>query len=201
MIRRPGLASLTAALWLMCVPPLLAGQRGSALPPPPPLPPATISRSADGGAIVRAVRISEPLTLDGRLDESVYTLVPPIGDFIQQEPREGELATEQTDVWILFDARNLYISARCWDSAPERQVANEMRRDSSGIVQNESFGVTLDTFGDKRNGLLFMSSSLGGLRDSAVTDESSNNIEWNTVWDARTARFEKGWIAEFVIIS
>jgi hypothetical protein len=198
MIRRPGLASLTAALWLMCFPPLLAGQRGSALPPPP-LPPATISRSADGGAIVRAVRISEPLTLDGRLDESVYTLVPPIGDFIQQEPREGELATEQTDVWILFDARNLYISARCWDSAPEREVANEMRRDSSGIVQNESFGVTLDTFGDKRNGLLFMSSSLGGLRDSAVTDESSNNIEWNTVWDARTARFEKGWIAEFVI--
>ena len=89
MIRRPGLASLTAALWLMCVPPLLAGQRGAALPPPP-LPPATISRSADGGAIVRAVRISEPLTLDGRLDESVYTSVPPIRDFIQQEPREGE---------------------------------------------------------------------------------------------------------------
>ena len=74
-----------------------------------------------------------------------------------------------------------------------------MRRDASGIVQNESFGITLDTFGDKRNGLLFMSSSLGGLRDSAVTDESSNNIEWNTVWDARTARFENGWIAEFVI--
>jgi len=200
MIRRPGLASLTAALWLMCAPPLLAGQGGSApAPPPPPLPPATISRGAAGGATVRAVRISEPLNVDGRLDESVYTAVPPIGDFIQQEPREGELATEQTDVWILFDARNLYISARCWDSAPEREVANEMRRDASGIVQNESFGFTLDTFGDKRNGLLFMSSSLGGLRDSAVTDESSNNIDWNTVWDARTARFENGWIVEFVI--
>ncbi len=93
----------------------------------------------------------DPITLDGRLDESVYTSVTPMRDFIQQEPREGELATEQTDVWILFDARNLYISARCWDSAPEREVANEMRRDASGIVQNESFGITLDTFGDKRN--------------------------------------------------
>jgi hypothetical protein len=200
-MRRPGRASLTAALWLVCPPSLLAGQGGGAAadPPPPLLPPATISRGAAGAAIVRAVRISEPLTVDGRLDESVYKTVPPIGDFIQQEPREGELATEQTDVWILFDATNLYISARCWDSAPEREVANEMRRDASGIVQNESFGVTLDTFGDKRNGLLFMSSSLGGLRDSAVTDESSNNIDWNTVWDARTARFENGWIAEFVI--
>ncbi len=200
MTRRPGFASLTIAFFLLCAPPLVAGQAGSgAAPPSPPLPPATISRGAEGAAIVRAVRISEPLVLDGRLDESVYTTVPPIRDFIQQEPREGELATEQTDVWILFDAGNLYISARCWDSAPDREVANEMRRDASGIVQNESFGITLDTFGDKRNGLLFMSSSLGGLRDSAVTDESANNIDWNTVWDARTARFENGWIAEFVI--
>ena len=47
-----------------------------------------------------------------------------------------------------------------------------MRRDASGIVQNENFGIIFDTFDDKRNGLLFMSSSLGGLRDSAVTDES-----------------------------
>ena len=68
-----------------------------------------------------------------------------------------------------------------------------------GIVQNENFGITLDTFGDKRNGLLFMSSSLGGLRDSAVTDETTNNVDWNTVWDARTARFENGWTVEFVI--
>ena len=154
-MRGPGLTSLTAALWLVSPSSLLAGQGGgtSAAPPPPPLPPATISRGAAGAATVRAVRISEPLELDGRLDEGVYKTVPPIGDFIQQEPREGELATEQTEVWILFDATNLYISARCWDSAPEREVANEMRRDASGIVQNESFGVTFDTFGDKRNGV------------------------------------------------
>jgi hypothetical protein len=160
MIRRSGLAS-SAVFWLACAPPLLAGQvRSGPAPVPSPVAPATILRGAGGGATVRAVRISEPLNVDGRLDETVYTTVPPIGDFIQQEPREGELATEQTEVWILFDANNLYVSARCWDSAPEREVANEMRRDASGIVQNESFGITLDTFGDKRNGLLFMTSSL-----------------------------------------
>src|SRR2546427_7659810 len=30
------------------------------------------------------------------LDEPLYTSVPPISDFIQQEPREGEPATEKT---------------------------------------------------------------------------------------------------------
>ena len=101
---RPGFISLAIALFLVCAPPLLAGQGGGApAPPPPPLPPATISRSAEGRATVRAVRISDPITLDGRLDESVYTSVTPMRDFIQQEPREGEPATEKTDVWILFD--------------------------------------------------------------------------------------------------
>ena len=145
------------------------------------------------------MRISEALSVDGRLDDSVYSAVSPMTGFLQQDPRQGELATEQTEGWGLFDDRNLYISARCWDSRPEREVANEMRRDSNGIVQNESFGITLDTFGDKRNGLIFMTSSLGGLRDSAVTDETANNVDWNTVWDARTARFDDGWTVEFII--
>ena len=79
------------------------------------MPPATVSRSAEGGVTVRAVRISEPPKLDGRLDEPVYNTVPAISDFIQQEPREGEPPTEKTEAWILFDDRNLYISARCWD--------------------------------------------------------------------------------------
>ena len=146
MIGRTEVTSLTAALCVLCVSPQLAGQvviapaarpRARAVAPPPaPVPPATVSRSAEGGVTVRAVRISEPLRMDGRLDESVYSTVPAISDFIQQEPREGEPATEKTEVWILFDDRNIYVAARCWDSHPEREVINEMRRDV-GVTQNE----------------------------------------------------------------
>jgi hypothetical protein len=207
-MKRPRrVAGLAVGLCIAGALPLLAGQaasapgsrRGPDVPPPPPDPPATMSRGADGGATIRAVRLAEPLDIDGRLDDRVYATVTPASGFIQQDPREGELATEQTDVWILFDDQNIYVAARCWDSQPEREVENEMRRDAIGIVQNESFGITLDTFGDRRNGLVFMTSSLGGLRDSAVTDETSNNVDWNTVWDARTAKFENGWMVEFVI--
>ncbi|MEO5742637.1 MAG: hypothetical protein ABIS29_18780, partial [Vicinamibacterales bacterium] len=94
-----------------------------------PQPPATVVRTTEGRVTVRAVRIPEPLRLDGRLDESVYTTVPAISDFIQQEPREGEPATEKTEAWIFFDGRNIYIAARCFDSHPERDIENEMRRD------------------------------------------------------------------------
>ena len=145
------------------------------------------------------MRIAEPIRLDGRLDETVYSATPAISDFIQQEPREGEPATEKTDVWITFDDRNIYISARCWDSAPERMIANEMRRDSQTIGQNENFAVVFDTFHDKRNSVYFQVNLAGGLRDVAGTDEMNQNGDWNTVWDARTSRFDQGWTVEMVI--
>ena len=76
--------------------------------PPPPLPPAVIARDAAGRATVRAERIAEPLRIDGRLDEAVYTRVPPMSDFIQNEPDEGAPANERTEVWILFDNENFW---------------------------------------------------------------------------------------------
>ena len=101
--------------------------------PPPPLPPEMIARDANNGVTMRATRLKAPLDVDGLLDEPVYEAVPPVGGFIQQVPDEGEPATETTDVWVFFDDENVYVSARCWDSQPERMVANEMRRDNTNI--------------------------------------------------------------------
>ena len=96
---------------------------------------------------IRAVRVTEPLMVDGTLDERVYQDVPAVSEFIQTEPLEGVPASEQTEVWVLFDRDYLYISARCWDSAPESEwIANEMRRDSMNILQNENFAFLIDTF-------------------------------------------------------
>src|SRR5688572_25640796 len=99
------------------------------VPTSEPVAPAVVVRSRDGGVTVRAVRIAEPLVLDGRLDEAVYREIPAISGFVQQEPIENAPASEDTDAWILFDRDNLYIAARNWDRQPERMVMNEMRKD------------------------------------------------------------------------
>ena len=88
---------------------------------------------------MRAIRLDEPLRLDGQLDERVYQTIAPVTGFIQQEPNEGAPATEQTEVWVLFDSETIYVSARCWDSQPDRTVANEMRRDSYAMYGNDTF--------------------------------------------------------------
>jgi hypothetical protein len=160
--------------------------------------PAIVDRTAADKVTVRTVRVQRPLRVDGRLDEEVYTTVEPISDFIQQEPDEGAPATEKTEAWILFDDVNLYIAARCWDSHPEREVANELRRDNSNILGNENFTFVIDPLHDRRNGYLFQTNPLGALRDMTVTDDQQNSA-WNGIWIVKTGRFEHGWTMEVSI--
>ena len=108
--------------------------------------------------------------------------------------------TEKTEAWILFDERNLYVAARIWDSAPPSEwVADEMRRDATQLRQNDTFAVVFDTFYDRRNATTFYTNALGALGDVAITNEGNPNMDWNPVWDVRTARFEGGWTVEMEI--
>ena len=162
-----------------------------------------VAASAQTGAkpapTVRAHRIDSALRIDGRLDEEWYKTVEPITGFVQQEPEEFQPASEKTEAWIFFDNEHVYVSARNYESHPERRVANEMRRDTNQLRQNDTFGVMFDTFHDKRNGYIFYANAIGGFADSQVTDEGPPNTDWNTVWDVRTGEFDGGWTIEMSI--
>ena len=165
--------------------------------PPAPVAPATVRRNAAGQATVRAVRISEGLDLDGVLSEPSYETVEPISDLVQLEPNVGEPASERTEAWLFYDDTNLYVGARLWHSLPESQwIVNEMRRDSFNLLRNESFAIMLDTFYDRRNGIVFRVNPLGGRMDGQVSNEREWNGDWNPIWDVRTGRFEGGWTLE-----
>ena len=168
--------------------------------PPAPQPPNVMSRDTAGHATVRATRLAAPLDVDGTLEEEVYEDVPAISGFIQQIPNEGEPATERTEVWVFYDAAHVYVAARLWDSAPEAQwIANDMRRDSFQILNNDTFQVALDTFYDRRNGVAFMVNPIGGFFDYEISDEGNPNSDWNPVWDVQPGRFDGGWTVEMQI--
>ncbi len=167
--------------------------------PPPPTAPDVISRDAAGRATVRAVRLTGPFTLDGRLDDAIYADVPALSDFVQQEPREGQPATERTDVWVFFDDERVYFSFRCWETEPERLIANEMRRDNVNVYQNDHVAWVIDTFYDRRNGLEFLVNPLGGRMDGQITSERFYNEDWNPIWDVAVGQFDGGWTVETAV--
>jgi hypothetical protein len=167
---------------------------------PPPVPPQSITRDERRRATVRAIKLSEPLRMDGRLDEEVYTTHAPFGGFIQVAPQYGAESTEKTDVWISYDQDNIYVSARLWDSAsPDRWISNELRRDTNQLRQNDHIGVMFDTYYDRRSGFLFYTNPLGALADYSVIDEGGSNTDWNPVWESRTGTFDGGWTVEMAI--
>ena len=88
----------------------------------------------------------------------------------------------------VFEPRN--------NAPPSEWVANEMRRDTAQLRENDTFALILDTFYDRRNGVAFYTNALGAIADFALTNESNPNSDWNPVWDVRTARFEGGWTVE-----
>lgn len=101
--------------------------------------------------------------------------------------------------WVLFDDDNIYVSCRCLMADMSQVVANDMRRDSTNLRHNDNFGVFLDTFHDRRNGYLFYVSPVGGMFDGATANERTNNVDWNTIWDAKVTRSADGWVAEIAI--
>ncbi|MGE3957394.1 MAG: DUF5916 domain-containing protein [Vicinamibacterales bacterium] len=137
---------------------------------------------------------------DGHLDEEVYTTVPPLSGFIQVDPRNGAPAGQRTDVWVLFDRDNVYVSARCWESNLDRMVANELRHDSTTIYSNnDAVTFIFDTFYNRRDGTLFVVNPIGGRFDGQYTNERQYNTDFNPIWDVSTGRFDGGWTFEAAI--
>lgn len=168
--------------------------------PPAPVAPAVITRTSSGQATVRAIKLTVPLTLDGVLDEAVYTKEAPFGGLIQVAPDAGAPATERSDLWITYDDRNIYLSCRCYDSTPpEKWIANELRRDTGGLRNNDHVGVLFDTFYDRRSGFAFYTNPLGARADYSIVDEGQSNTDWNPVWTSKTGRFDGGWTVEMAI--
>ncbi|MCA1585221.1 MAG: carbohydrate binding family 9 domain-containing protein, partial [Acidobacteria bacterium] len=167
---------------------------------PPPMAPEVITRDAANRPTIRAIKLAEPLRLDGRLDERVYGEEPPFGGFVQVVPDYGAPASERSEVWVMFDATTIYVAGRMWDSAPpDRWVANELRRDTNQLRQNDHLGVMFDTFYDRRSGFMFYTNPLGALADYSVIDEGQPNTDWNPVWNVRTGRFDGGWTVELAV--
>jgi hypothetical protein len=149
--------------------------------------------------IITAVRITEKITLDGRLDEPGWKLAAAMTDFIQRIPRTGELSEERTEVRVLYDDRNLYVGVSAFDSRPAL-VVKELKKDFD-INGTDLIQVIIDSLHDGRSGFSLSTNPAGAKRDnqlSAIT--SASGVDWDGVWDVKTRRLDEGgWVAEYEI--
>ncbi|MDO8681620.1 MAG: DUF5916 domain-containing protein [Acidobacteriota bacterium] len=155
---------------------------------------------------VRAVLATESPKIDGVLDEAVWQSALPIDTFTQQEPNEGQAASDRTEVRVLYDQGHLFIGVHAYASLSV--IATEMRRDADRLFDEDNFQVILDTFHDSRNAFMFLTTPLGAKLEQQVFDEgegggrgttSNVNRNWDGVWDAAARITPDGWTAEISI--
>src|SRR5690349_22908251 len=146
-----------------------------------------------------AVRTSDPIVIDGSLDEPAWALAEPAIDFYQQFPDEFSAASERSEVRFLYDNEMLYIGAMLYDREPNRLIIDSLRRDFSNF-QSDSFLVVFDTFLDRRTGYGFNTNAAGAQRDVQATDNGRrNDANWDGVWSTRSRVLENGWSTEIAI--
>jgi hypothetical protein len=165
----------------------------------------------------RAVRASQSPVLDGLvLDDPAWKSAAPLTKFWQTAPDAGQPASEPTEVRVLYTDEALYFGVVLWDSSPSGLTLSDARRDSS-LDDADSFRIILDTYHDRQNGFVFGTNPAALEYDGQVSNEGGNtsvgggtgsqqsgsgggfNLNWDGVWQVRTATFDGGWSAEFEI--
>ena len=136
--------------------------------------------------------------LDGLLDEDVWSQAQPITEFRQQEPVEGGVPSERTEIRVLYDDKFLYIGAMLYDSDPSGILSYQLQRDA-GLGTDDRFMWIISTFDDNRTGYFFETNPAGLLGDGLIEGGGGFNKRWNGIWNIRTAIQDDGWSAEIRI--
>ncbi|MCH8326795.1 MAG: carbohydrate binding family 9 domain-containing protein, partial [Bacteroidetes bacterium] len=147
--------------------------------------------------IIYAAKTPVPPVIDGILNDSVWNIAKPISDFLQQEPIAGKTPSQKTEVRILYDDKNIYVSFMCYDTDPKKIVARALKLDGAWGA-DDNISLIFDTFNDKRSGYWFGTNPLG-MRDDALLNGSGFggfNEQWHGIWDVRSAIVDSGWSTE-----
>ncbi len=171
------------------------------------------------GAAGRLADDAAPPTIDGKVDEAAWQAVPPFTSFTQQDPREGDPATEKTEVRLLFSKSHVYVSFICYDADPSKIIVSQARRDAP-LTETDSVVMVLDTFNDSQNAFVFGTNPLGIEYDGQVAREgqssgiatagqggagvargtiSAFNPNWDGDWTVKARITDRGWEAEMAI--
>lgn len=146
---------------------------------------------------VKAVRLQQQVTLDGVLSETAWQRAVAFSRFVQRDPHEGELPSERTVVYVLYDDEALYVGAHLYDAHPDSIIARLARRDRS--VTADMFGVYLDPYHDGRTGVYFAVNAAGTLYDGTLYNDDWDDDSWDGVWEAAARIGTDGWTVEMRI--
>jgi hypothetical protein len=148
---------------------------------------------------LQTILISEKITLDGKLDETVWESVPKATDFVMFQPDNGKKVPEnkRTEVRVLYDNEAIYIGALLYDNEPNKIFKEITKRDEFGT--DDFFGVFINGYNDGQQNFQFFVNAADGQADCLATDTNGEDYSWDAVWDSKAIITDLGWAVEMRI--
>jgi hypothetical protein len=149
----------------------------------------------------RAVALNdgERITIDGRLDETVWQRAPAHSAFQQQDPFTGKPAPFETRVRYSFDGNALYVAVHALDPQPQNIRAPFVRYDK--VFRDQDFVVLyVDAIGTRASAQFFRVNARGAKGDGVhTTANDSEDFAPDFDWDAAAQIGADGYTVEMRI--
>jgi len=147
--------------------------------------------------VYQTIRLSSPAPkIDGQLNDNCWLKDGNwSGNYTQYMPEEGLAPSQETELKILFDDANIYVAIRAYDNEPEKIDFRPAERDE---FNGDVVGLAFDSYNDQRTAFEFNLTSSGGKIDLLLMNDHWD-VNWNAVWDGKTALEDSAWTAEFKI--
>lgn len=146
------------------------------LAPPGPVAPDTVRYLGTSAELEVATPAVERagISIDGRLDEAVWTQSALLTSFTQFEPVEGAASSQRTEVQVIVDADAIYFSIKAFDDDPSGIRATLSERDSY-TRSDDYVRLILDTFNDQRRAYVFTVNPLGVQHDGVWNEGGASS--------------------------
>ena len=147
---------------------------------------------------IHVSKISTEITIDGILDEPIWSQAEKADSFFRMLPIDTGYAVSQTEVMLAYDETNLYLGITCHDTFPGKRPVESLRRDFS-FGRNDNFIAFIDTYNDQTNGFAFGISSAGAQWDGIQANGGFVSLDWDCKWNSAVMNYPEYWTAEFSI--
>ncbi len=147
------------------------------------------------GLQIQAIRAVDPPIIDGKLDDACWQRLPDASEFVYSET--GTPAAEETEAWICYDSNNIYVAFRCYDSKPDKIVAQQVKRGGS-IATDDRVIIGVDPWHEHRS-LYYFYCTPRGTQSETIPDGGGSKVEWRGDWYAAATQDDTGWYAEMAI--
>src|SRR5262245_52568457 len=90
-----------------------------------------------------AFRAATPPVIDGSLDEPLWKTAPKADVFV--DAITSKPAVDQSEAWLAYDDKAIYVAFYCHDNSPEKIVAREIQY-GAGFNNDDTVSFSIDPY-------------------------------------------------------